>query len=183
MKHALTLLFFALVATASAEDAAEKIVAHVAETPVHREELALHLARHRALVAVHFQQQHGITLDDETAWRKRFGGEMPAELLELRAMESCLRDKAIQVLAAAEGVGRVLPFPGFADRVEAINRERAAAAAEGGRIHGPVRFTPWQFYRYEVDNMGLRLLRKLQLEGLATGRRDRLDAALRELLE
>jgi hypothetical protein len=108
---------------------------------------------------------------------------MPADLLEQRAMASCLRDKAIQVLAAKHGVGRVLAFPGFASHVDAANQQRAAAAAQGGRIHGPVRLSPWQFYRYEVDNMRLRLIHILQPEDAASGRQDKLDAAIRKLLE
>lgn len=183
MKSALLFLLLALTGPAPAEDTAENIVAHVATTPVHQEELDLHLARHRALVAVHFQQNHGITLDNESYWRKRFSGEMPTELLEQRAMASCLRDKAIQVLAAKHGVGRVLAFPGFAAHVEAANQQRASAAAQGGRIHGPVRLSPWQFYRYEVDNMRLRLIHILQPEVAASGRHDKLDAAISKLLE
>lgn len=182
MRRALLLLFCTLMATAAAEDAAGNIVAHVAETPVHQEELALHLARHRALVAVHFREKHGIALDDETAWRKRVDGEVPAELLQQRAMESCLRDKAIQVLAVKHGVGRVLPFPGFANYVEAANHLRAATAEQGGRIHGPVRLGAWQFYRYKVDNMRLRLIHTLQPDDAATGKDHKLEAAIRDLL-
>jgi hypothetical protein len=169
MKFSLLLLLLALTVTAPAEDAAGKIVAHVADTPVHQEELVLHLARHRALVAVHFQQRYGITLEGEAAWKKRIGGEVPSELLDRRAMASCLRDKAIQVLAARHGVGRILPFPGFLEHV---------ATAKHKRLLGP-----WQFYRYEVDNMRLRLVRTLDPGDAASGSDAKLEAAIRDLLD
>jgi hypothetical protein len=170
-------------ATTSASPSGGEIVARLAGTPIHAEELALHLARHRALVAVHFQQKHGITLDDEAGWLKSHGGEVPREILRQRAMESCLRDKAIQILGAKHGVGRLLPFPGFAAHVESINQQRRAELLEGGQIHGPVRFTAWQLYRYEIDNMRLRLTQVLSPGASNDTGPAKVEAVVRELLE
>lgn len=183
MRSALLALMLACGATASADPSGGEIVARLAGTPIHAEELALHLARHRALVAVHFQLKHGITLDDEAGWLKSHGGEVPREILRQQAMESCLRDKAIQILAAKHGVGRLLPFPGFANHVESVNRQRADASSQGGRIHGPTRFTEWQFYRYEIDNMRIKLVQSLEPGASNAGRQNLVDAAVRMLMD
>lgn len=72
-------------------------------------------------------------------------------------------------LAAKHGVGRILPFPGFLEQV---------ATTKHKRLHGP-----WQFYRYEVDNMRIRLIRTLDPSNAATRNDDKLEAAIRELLD
>lgn len=159
------------------------VATHLVGTPVYQDELDLHTARQRAMVAVHFKERHGVTLDNETAWRTSFDGEVPEQMLSRNAMLACLRDKAIQILAAKHGVGRILPFPGFADHVESLNQQRRAALVNGGRIHGPVRFTAWQLYRYEIDNMRLRLTQVLAPGASNDAGPDKVESVVRELLE
>ena len=159
------------------------VATHLAGTPVYQDELDLHTARQRAMVAVHFKERHGVTLDNETSWRSSFDGEVPEQMLSRNAMRACLHDKAIQILAARHGVGRILPFPGFADHVESTNQQRRAALLEGGRIHGPVRFTAWQLYRYEIDNMRLRLTQVLAPGTTNDTGPAKVESAVRELLE
>lgn len=130
---------------------------HADTPPVHPEELALHAARQRALVAVHFHSRHGVTLDDEAAWTKSYGGESPTEMLHQRALEASLRDRAIQILAVRHDVGRALPFPGFAEHVQQVNESRQQAYDAKRILHGPLRQTAWQIYRYEIDTMRIRL--------------------------
>ncbi len=159
------------------------LIGHTAATEeaIHAEELALHEARHRALVAVHFAQTHGITLA-EADWHREINGEVPAELLRTRALASAQRDRAIQRLAQAHGVGQPLPFPGFAAHLEAVNtaRRQAKAQANGQPIYGRIEFTPWQLYRYEVDNLRLRLQAKFrETEPTDEAAQARVEAALR----
>lgn len=158
------------------------VAAHLAGTPVYQDELDLHTARQRAMVAVHFKGRHGVTLDNETSWRSSFDGEVPEQMLSRNAMRACLRDKAIQILAAKHGVGRILPFPGFADHVGTINQQRRAALMNGGQIHGPVRFTAWQLYRYEIDNMRIRLTQVLAPGATNDTGPDKVESAVREIL-
>ena len=157
--------------------------AHLAGNPVYQDELDLHTARQRAMVAVHFKERHGVTLDNETAWRSSFDGEVPEQMLSRNAMRACLRDKAIQILAAKHGVGRILPFPGFAAHVESTNQQRRAALVNGAQIHGPVRFTAWQLYRYEIDNMRIRLTQVLAPGASNDTGPDKVESAIREMLE
>ena len=159
------------------------VATHLAGTPVYQDELDLHTARQRAMVAVHFKERHGVTLDNETAWRSSFDGEVPEQMLSRNAMRACLRDKAIQILAARHGVGRILPFPGFADYVETMNQQRLAALVNGGQIHGPVRFTAWQLYRYEIDNMHLGLTQVLSPGASNDTGPAKVEAVVRDLLE
>lgn len=159
------------------------VATHLAGTPVHQDELDLHTARQRAMVAVHFKERHGVTLDNETAWRSSFDGEVPEQMLSRNAMRACLRDKAIQILAAKHGVGRILPFPGFAAHVESTNQQRRAALVNGAQIHGPVRFTAWQLYRYEIDNMRIRLTQVLAPGASNDTGPDKVESAIREMLE
>ena len=128
----------------------------------HPEELALHEAHETALVAVHFHTVHGVTLT-EADWERSFGGEVPREILRDRALTSARRDRAIQLLAAAHRLGQPLPFPGFAAHVDAVNQARRAAVQAGQRVYGRVEVTPWILYRYEVDNLRLRLQAQFRL--------------------
>ncbi len=156
-------LFVAVVSFVGRVGAAPgAIVAELDGVPIYQEELELHEQRHRALVAVYFRKTHGVDLDEEARWNRSFGGEVPAQMLRERALESVLRDKKVQLEAQRQGVSNPLPFPGFREHLASVNETRRVSRERGNVIYGPPEFTAWQYYRYRIDQMRIALERERQ---------------------
>jgi len=113
---------------------------------------------------------------------REFGGEVPLEVLEQRALRSCREAKAIQSLAIQEGVGEMLPFPKFSAYCAERNRSRAAAKAEGRILFGPLEYSTAQLYKYQLGNMRNHLREALSREEYAR-REAALASAIRSQMD
>lgn len=152
-------------------------VAFFGEHPVHAEEFQLHLRNHVALVAVHFKTQHDRDLSG-SEWLEEYGGEVPIELLQTRALKSCQKAVALQVLRESRQIGERLPFPDFAEACRKVNQERVRDRAEGKILYGPVQYSPSQLYAYKLGNIRIQLK-----DALSSGTFEEKDQALEEALQ
>ncbi len=150
--HLIPSLLIAVSITHAERVKPDAVVATFGDVPIHAEEMAFHIRDHVALVAVHFKSNHQVDLSG-SKWIEEIGGETPVEMLMDRAVHSCRISKAIQLLAVEHGVGEKLPFPGFAEFCEQLNRQRSEARSGNRILHGLVQYSPAQLYKYKLTNM------------------------------
>lgn len=155
----------------------DEVVAYFGDTPVYAEEMALHIRDHVALVAVHFKTRHNQDLAGKN-WLTEVDGETPVALLQQRALASCQKAKAIQLLAQENNIGKPLSFPGFSEACQQMNQKRAKDKAEGKILYGPLEYTPSQLYEYKLGNMRIHLK-----DVLSSGTFEQKDQALENAIQ
>ncbi|MGG6313073.1 peptidyl-prolyl cis-trans isomerase [Paenibacillus macerans] len=140
-------------------------VATVGGYEITGQEVAFHMNRLQPLVQNEFHSRYGVTLGKQD-WTRAIEGQLPLNVLQEKALEEALRDKAIFMLAKEEDLIDSADFSDLIHAMEAENRAREAAVRHGEVVYGLVRFTMESYYAHALTTLQTELKNKLsQSEG------------------
>ena len=129
-------------------------------------ELALFVAWRRADIAARLFP--GESALGAQAWQRRVDGRKAADVLKAAAVSDAIDAKLLQVLAVEHRLLADASWTEFERALAEENTRRAATIARGEPIYGPRAFGAPQFYRKRLNDLSLRLARKLSDTGNQT---------------
>lgn len=125
------------------------------------------MAENRAETMNYFRKTYGSDVNDKEFWEKRFGEEIPIEVLKQRTLDQLTRIKVQQVLAREKGLVEDISYTGFLKLLKDENKKRREALARNEVIYGPQQYGEKEFFHYRFSNMVTDLKKVLEKDELS----------------
>ncbi len=125
------------VALTSGATQQQEVLMRVNGDEVGVEEFRWFAGEERAGVIRYFQQKHQAGLE-KGFWTRKYGGEIPREVLETNTVRRVIREKTEQGLFRELGLLEDTRFSSFLAALEKTNAEREQAVKSGRVVFGPV---------------------------------------------
>lgn len=127
------------------------IVAFVNGEPVYKNELQLQMSNERAGVYTYIAARYNLG-EQPVHWRKKYGTEIPIEILKKRALSNVVKIKVQQLCMRYYGIQNDITWPAFRKAFVAINKERIRSEERGEVVFGPSQFSECSYFHYVFTN-------------------------------
>lgn len=127
--------------------------------PISEQEFTAAQLRNKASVISEFQREHGVEYDADF-WDVTIDGYTAEERLNEAALSDVIQTVSTEQLLREAGL---LPYQNYKQlqaQCEETNRTRAAAAAQGQTIYGPVAYGVDEYREYVISNTLIQLERQ-----------------------
>jgi len=116
------------------------------------EQFSMYLGLKKALVVDYFKQTYGAEYTEQF-WTTAYSGEVPLQKVMDEAKAELTKTIVMQQLAEKNGIKADISYPSFLGGMEAENRRRSKAAADGEIVYGPTSFDIEAYYSYYMSNL------------------------------
>lgn len=127
------------------------VVAFVNGEPVYKNELKLQMSNERAGVYTYIASRYNLG-EQPVHWRKKYGTEIPIEILKKRAMSNVVEIKVQQLCMRYYGIQKDITWPAFRKAFVSINEERIKSEERGELLFGPSEFSESSYFHYVFTN-------------------------------
>jgi hypothetical protein len=131
--------------------------------PVSKAEFAGCMSDLRAEIFQYFVEKHGAG-DSGEFWHANFNGEVPIEVLKLRALERLKRIKTEQIVMKGKGLAQDISYGGYLQIFREENERRRKALQEGKPVYGPMQYEERTYYHVLHGNRVAEAKRRLANE-------------------
>ncbi|GGD51252.1 hypothetical protein GCM10010911_06010 [Paenibacillus nasutitermitis] len=119
-------------------------------------ELKHQLLLARSETVMYFLHTYGAA-EDDSFWTKRYGDEVPRQVLLRKALDRSVRVKVEQLEAKRKGLVDDISYAAFRSGLVQENERRQKAVEQQQAVYGPVQYTEDVYHEYVRSNMNLAL--------------------------
>lgn len=127
-------------------------VVKIGDNSVGADELRMYLNSNRADVIMRYTSGKGLEYNDRF-WDTEVEGVTPMEEWLQLALDQCVYDNMIRILADEKGLSDSVSFDKLLDDLEKENRRRADAVSKGEVIYGPQQYTIDTYIQVTLANL------------------------------
>jgi len=142
----------------------DKIIASLDGQAITAEELEFYERMEESAVRNYYSVNYGIALESEELWSQEVDGTMPRQLLAERALERCVKDKALFLLTAEQGIDVPASYEQLKQAVKEENQEREKALKNEEVVYGVNRFAEEEYLSRTLTNTRNQLIAELSKE-------------------
>jgi hypothetical protein len=163
----LPLIFLALILyfwANNKEGDKHQTLAWINGEPVSITEFKYWMDMDKAEVYNYFYRKYKIRSIDD--WEKNYEGRSPLDELKQRVMDDLVRSKVQQLKAQKMGLIQFVSYEDLIHEMDSINSSRKNKVKNGGKVFGPLEYTPHTYYSHFFDRMRDQLKYKLSKSDL-----------------
>lgn len=127
------------------------VIAFVNGEAVYKNELKLQMYDQRAGVYTYIAGKYNLG-EQPIRWKKKYGKEIPIEILKKIAMSNIIEVKVQQLCMRYYGIQKDITWPAFQNAFVSINKERIRSEERGELLFGPSQFSESTYFHYVFTN-------------------------------
>jgi len=136
-------------------------VAYIGSVPICKREFDLVLDSSKAKIISMFDSKHANTFD-KNFWQTHVEGQTPADALFEDALQTCVRNKTIEILAREYNIINDCSYNGVLKALSKENRIRKQKLAANEVVYGPNQYDEKSYYNYYILSIGKEIQRIMQ---------------------